>query len=145
MDLHLEQVSGSWEDLDDILHLLPLKAHLEATGWVVAFTKTGGEKVADSRWKLLAWLNRWLSLGLCSECPFLFQTDKSPGVFSPNNIPFFKVMGRRGLERKAAFSLRVSANSLAWIGQCGWHSKEGGDTDIYTYTCIWMDPKLAKG
>ena len=77
------------------------------------------------------WPNRWLSLGLCSECPFPFQTDKSPGVFS-NNIPFFKVMGRGARERKAAFSLRVSANSLAWIGQwCGWHSKEGGDTDIY--------------
>ena len=45
------------------------------------------------------------------------------------------------MERKAAFSLRVSANSLPWIGQCVGHSKEGGETDIYEER---MDPKLAK-
>ena len=41
MDLHLGKVSGSRQDLDDILHLLPLKANLEATGGVVAFVTEG--------------------------------------------------------------------------------------------------------
>ena len=100
-------VSKAVQHLDHILHLLPLQPHLETTRRVVAW--------AGRRWgrELQAWpdRNRWLSLGLRSECPFPFQTDKSPPVF-PTISPFFKVMGRAGFGRTAAFQLRVSANSL---------------------------------
>ena len=42
------------------------------------------------------------------------------------------------MERKAAFSLRVSANSLAWIGPNGVDSilRKEEDTDIYLYGWI---------